>query len=1010
MIEKKGSLIDAVLKAAPGEFIPVEYKDVPLGKLILLPSNITGSEIQRSGGLIVVAVQVDRDIVAYLYVQKGSQLIQIRPIPRQKTPTKEGEINTIEYNRWVERIKREAPEYLPEWEKKPGMYPTPGVSTTPKIFTYYFRNRPPDIGTFPKGAVMKEAWIPKRSTEKGNMAWGWVSYERELTPDELYNYELFVDETVMPKLVKELIKFTYDEGINEGFKELKSEYGKALIEWLKANNEWKPDKGEEAEFLRHLARLTGVTNKKVQVISADELKETQFFKDQLPYLLHNLDKGYQQRVNTFVSDFNKEFAPSKKVITKYIVEQAVTNEKKAMEVTKPTEKDIEMAKLFLSALSRFTLDELIQQEASVRRWSIKFPQMEKELEDEYKMYLELRQAEKATTEAARKEKASKPQSEQAKELYKQMRKTNSVQELDNWRNAILFETSMPDVEEWILLRDLAEEWRTYLETRGVPASVALTKLPIEYTNEDYYFGTEVWVHPTTTIFDDQPLKGKLHQALNGGELFEVAIEGREGTQRIQIDRIYVTKVIEKPPPKDKFAEIQDQMQRDRDIIRASGQLESAESLYKRYTSGYSSLSLFGIVRQDPKDLAHSIGFELKLNTAIYTPLILLQYAEKFKEFAQRDYEKEHQRQLERTAKEQTEKETERQQGGQAFWDEVKNLKVVDFEIQHDINPDKPSRDYYHVYDRTFAILENGKKVQISYVIYKGEEGKRAAKATKEYYMRIYGQYMGKPLSEWITYDQLMTGNRYEDYKAQQPKTRFTFIPEAPAPVSITQPAPKIQSTQELTQQLLNSIQAARSVEELQPILKGIGFMPLPETEKRQVMDVYQTRYSTLAGQRPFGERLPVEEKPKFIGAPSRQEIAEAELRRKAEEGKKLRGQVELGGAVSTATRLGLFEPGAMEKAKAEAEARRRIEALGLPSTTHPVIKRLAESPQAILKFGNKRGSESLEDIVLRRYVQYCPPGTIIDNRNVPKVTERWWVYPPKLRTCITQVNYLTLKL
>jgi len=344
------------------------------------------------------------------------------------------------------------------------------------------------------------------------------------------------------------------------------------------------------------------------------------------------------------------------------------------------------------------------------------------------------------------------------------------------------------------------------------------------------------------------------------------------------------------------------------------------------------------------------------------------------------------------------------EGGQAFWDEVKNLKVVDFEVQHDINPDKPSRDYYHVYDRTFAILENGKKVQISYVIYKGEEGKRAAKATKEFYMRIYGQYMGKPLSEWITYDQLVAGNRYEEYKAQQPKPRFTFIPEAPAPVSIIQPAPKIQSTQEITQQLLSSIHAARSIEELQPILKGIGFMPLPETEKRQVMDMYQNKYSTLAGQRPFGERLPVEEKPKFIGAPSRQELAEAELRRKAEEGKKLRGQVELGGAVSTATRLGLFEPGAMEKAKAEAEARRRLEALGLPSTIHPVIKRLAESPQEVLKFGSKRGSESLEDIVLRRYVQYCPPGTIIDNRNVPKVIERWWVYPPKLRTCVTQVE------
>ena len=287
---------------------------------------------------------------------------------------------------------------------------------------------------------------------------------------------------------------------------------------------------------------------------------------------------------------------------------------------------------------------------------------------------------------------------------------------------------------------------------------------------------------------------------------------------------------------------------------------------------------------------------------------------------------------------------------------------------------------------------------------------RLIEATDEYSLKTLvkgGYYAGVihpdatgmvPVDIWLLQSLKFTLAEFD--KERQRRTQEKIKP-TPTTVTVAKP---VQSTQDIKQQLLNSIQAARSIEELQPILKGIGFMPLPELEKRQVMDLYQNRYSLLSDQRSFGERMPVEEKPKFIGAPTKQELAEAELRRKAEEGKKLRGQVELGGAVSTATRLGLFEPGAMDKAKAEAEARRRIEQLGLPSTTHPVIKRLAESPQEVLKFGNKRAKDTIEDIVLKRYVQYCPPGTIIDNRNVPKVIERWWVYPPKLRTCILQVE------
>jgi hypothetical protein len=692
-------------------------------------------------------------------------------------------------------------------------------------FKYYFRNRPPDIGTYPKGAVMKEAWLPRKVTPKGNMAFGWVSYDSELTPEDIKSYELFIDETVMPKLVAELIKFTYDKGINEGYKELKSKYGKALIDWLKANNEWKPDKGEQAEFLRHLSRLTGVKTPETKT-------ENQ-----------------------------------------------------------------EKAKLFLSAISRFTLDELIQQEATVRRWSIRFPQMEKELEDEYIMYLELRRAEKTTQEAARKEKASKPHTEQGKELYKQMRKTNSVRELDDWRNRVLFEAHLPDVEEDILLRDLAAKWRTYLETRGIPALEKLDKLPTDYKNEDYY-GTEVWIHPTTTIFNDQPLRGKLHQALNGGALFEVAIEGREGTQRTQIERIYVTKVIEKPEP------------RYQPPLKTTPpsplhiQLESTEALYKRYTSGYSTISLLGIVNQDTKDLAHSIGFELKLNTTIYTTGVLLRYAEQFKELAQKDYEKEHQKHLTRKEKEEAEKEKERREGGQAFWDEVKNLKVVDFEVEHDINPDKPTRTYYHVYDRTFAILENGKKVQISYEINKGEEGKRAAKATKEFYRKFYDRHVGKPLSEWIgEYNESFINTNMIIYKSQKPKhiIKNLFIPDQPTLSSIkhtqlvAMPAVKPQSTQDIKQQYTLKFQLAKSLDELQTIKNEIAFLPLSQEDKIQLIDVFSKRYASFAMEIPFGTRISpkMQEKARILGAQTPQQQFEEEQRRKAAEEKRTRGKQKL---------------------------------------------------------------------------------------------------------------------
>ena len=83
------------------------------------------------------------------------------------------------------------------------------------------------------------------------------------------------------------------------------------------------------------------------------------------------------------------------------------------------------------------------------------------------------------------------------------------------------------------------------------------------------------------------------------------------------------------------------------------------------------------------------------------------------------------------------------------------------------------------------------------------------------------------------------------------------------------PLPKIQSIQDVKQQVIQSIREAKSMVELKQILKGFGFLPLPEPEKRQLMDLYQVRFSELMGELKFGERIIEEEKKKKRRAPQK---------------------------------------------------------------------------------------------------------------------------------------------
>lgn len=54
-------------------------------------------------------------------------------------------------------------------------------------YTYYFRLRPPSIGTQPKGFIELN---PDSITKNGREYWGSVTYDRQLTENEMYNYDL----------------------------------------------------------------------------------------------------------------------------------------------------------------------------------------------------------------------------------------------------------------------------------------------------------------------------------------------------------------------------------------------------------------------------------------------------------------------------------------------------------------------------------------------------------------------------------------------------------------------------------------------------------------------------------------------------------------------------------------------------------------------------------------------------------------------------------------------------
>jgi len=65
------------------------------------------------------------------------------------------------------------------------------LNENPGVFTYYLINRPPSIGTQPQGTIKIEAFKEKKFVSEINKdAWGYVTYNHELTKNEMYEYEL----------------------------------------------------------------------------------------------------------------------------------------------------------------------------------------------------------------------------------------------------------------------------------------------------------------------------------------------------------------------------------------------------------------------------------------------------------------------------------------------------------------------------------------------------------------------------------------------------------------------------------------------------------------------------------------------------------------------------------------------------------------------------------------------------------------------------------------------------
>jgi hypothetical protein len=140
----------------------------------------------------------------------------------------------------------------------------------------------------------------------------------------------------------------------------------------------------------------------------------------------------------------------------------------------------------------------------------------------------------------------------------------------------------------------------------------------------------------------------------------------------------------------------------------------------------------------------------------------------------------------------------------------------------------------------------------------------------------------KPIEEQI----LLIGQAPEPRKPQSsPAVKPISSPiVAPLPVSLN-----------IFDQTTQRIRTARTLEELQNVRNEIAFLQISQADKIQLIDVFSKRYASFAREIPFGTRIPpkLQEKARILGAQTPQQRFEEEQRRKAAEEKRTRGQQKL---------------------------------------------------------------------------------------------------------------------
>ncbi len=688
-----------------------------------------------------------------------------------------------------------------------------------KLYRYYYSHRPSGIGTQPEGYINYESWLPAATTPHGRTAFGWVEYDRPLTPEDISRYELFEDEVELPKLVKELVQFAHDEGIDEAMKAMDAEYGKAVWDWLKSQKRL-TTRGQKEQIRDEIMRLAGITD-------APQAEKPRIVIE-----------------NPFGIDLSKSIVSYSEINTEELNRRfwALIGKAKRMWSIR----DIQGWINRYSDPRRNREDTIRDLESLIKTMEMK----QTDIEAKYNSYI---------------------------------RSTMLGQGVLASPRFMNDEKIAQDIERNIQVS--LEEARALVPQFRAIAEMRIDKEEVESVKE--MFGID--------------LEQEAHNL--GIDLADYAII-RAGNKVVLQHKTIVQRRYELKPPAG-F------MKRREEKIQAKLQ----EAAARKAPAVPQAVLPAG--KQSLGEQIRGYGKWIKEHTT-----------------------------------------------GEAG---VKRLSTGSYE-EVISNLKRFIRQYYNLSPTEDYLFERPAHRQVETSI--------DHLADTFFNVAANGWDLADTFKEWRP-----TQTRAEFEKQMQEK-------EIPVPP----PAKPAETIQDTGQNLMQRIKEASNLIELQAILKDIG----AAAEPKQFMDAYQNKFAML--------KTETAEKPAVPGGPSKQEIWEAELHRKAEEGKKLRGQVSLGGAVSTAVRLGMFEPGAMEKAKAEAEARRRIEQQGLPYEVHPYIKRLAAGTQDVIRIGSKRGKETVEDLVLRRYIGYCPPGAIIDNRNVPKVSERWWVYPVKLRACMGEIE------